>query len=149
LITVTEIIGRASEERFAESLHRLAHYGRLEYLTIAPSDCSRRRLRGQTDKGTDVAIALDSGGRLLDGSIISLDAEHAIVVRTSDQQWLRVAPTDDDAALALGYFIGNLHWRVRFEPGLLAVALEGPEEDYRDRLAPFLSTGRAAIVADE
>lgn len=148
MITVTEIIGRASEERFAEPLHRLAHHGRLEYLTIAPQDCSRRRLRGRTDKGTDVAIALDSGGRLLDGAIVSLDAERAIVVRTSEQQWLRVAPSDADAALALGYFIGNLHWRVRFEPHLVAVALEGPEEDYRDRLAPFLISGRAAIVAD-
>jgi urease accessory protein len=148
LITVTEIIGRASEERFAEPLHRLAHHGRLEYLTIAPQDCSRRRLRGRTDKGTDVAIALDAAARLLDGSIISLDAERAIVIRTTEQRWMRVAPADADAALALGYFIGNLHWRVRFEPGLVEVALDGPEEDYRDRLAPFLASGRAEVVGD-
>ena len=47
------------------------------------------------------------------------------------------------AALELGYFAGNLHWRVRFEGERLLVALEGPEEDYLSRLKPFLDVGRA------
>ena len=51
--------------------------------------------------------------------------------------------TDQSAALELGYFCGNLHWRVRFLPERIMVALEGPEEDYLARLQPLLASGKA------
>ncbi|HIC72256.1 MAG TPA: urease accessory protein UreE, partial [Alphaproteobacteria bacterium] len=47
----------------------------------------------------------------------------------------------------LGYFSGNLHWRVRFEGNELKIALEGPEETYLKRLQPFLETGRIQRLA--
>ena len=52
------------------------------------------------------------------------------------------------AALELGYFCGNLHWRVRFEGALIKVALDGPRESYLARLAQHLEDGRARL-ADE
>lgn len=55
----------------------------------------------------------------------TLDENRAIVVRLSEERWLRLVPRDSDAALEAGYFfVGNLHWRVRFEPGVIAIALE-------------------------
>lgn len=149
MITVTEIIGTAGDPQFAERLHELAHDGLVEYLSIDSSDMPRRRFRGRTDKGTDVALALDRSQRLKDGAIIILNDKRAIVVRTSEERWIRLEPRDSDAALALGYFIGNLHWRVRFEAGSILIALEGPEEHYVARLESFLASNRATIVADD
>src|SRR5258705_6629645 len=63
MITVTEIIGAANDPRIAERLHQLEHHDRVEYLTIQGFDIERRRLRGRTDKGTDVAVALFSNQR--------------------------------------------------------------------------------------
>ena len=37
---------------------------------VGEEDASRRRLRGKTDKGTDVAIALERGDQLVDGAVL-------------------------------------------------------------------------------
>jgi urease accessory protein len=58
-------------------------------------------------------------------------------------------PIDTEAALELGYTVGNLHWRVRFTSGTLQVAREGPEEIYLDRLRPLLSSGRVRKVTND
>ena len=62
MITITGIVGTASDPRFAERLHHLEHEDRVETLVVGEEDSSRRRLRGTTDKGTDVAIALERSG---------------------------------------------------------------------------------------
>ena len=72
----------------------------------------------------------------------------AIVVRMSEEEWLTLVPIDLAAAVELGYFSGNLHWRVRFEGSNLKVALEGPENIYLDRLKPFFESGRVTRVQD-
>ena len=46
-----------------------------------------------------------------------------------ETNWLLIAPTDAAAALELGYFVGNLHWRVRFDGHVLKIALDGPEQN--------------------
>ena len=47
-----------------------------------------------------------------------------------------------------GYFIGNLHWRVRFEPGAILVALEGPESHYTARLVHLTMPGKIRIAGN-
>ncbi len=142
-VRVTEILGFASDPALAERLHELGHAGRVEQLLLAQEDVHRRRLRAQTDQGTDCLIALPREQALGDGAVLVLEEARAVVVRLAEEHWLAVAPRDSAAALELGYFAGNLHWRVRFEGGRLLVALEGPEEDYLSRLKPFLDDGRA------
>ena len=80
--------------------------------------------------------------------MLALDENRAIVVRLQVERWLSLAPRDEAAGLELGYFAGNLHWRVRFEGPRLLIALEGPEEDYLARLEPLLRDGRAMRVED-
>jgi len=147
VLTVTAIIGQASDPRLAERLHELSHAGGLEVLTVDRDDTLRRRLRGVTDKGTEVAVALDRSEALSDGAVLLLDRDRAIVVRMSREDWLRVLPRDTDSALEAGYFIGNLHWRVRFEPGAILVALEGPESHYAGRLAHLTMQGKIRVVS--
>ncbi len=132
----------------AEKLHRLSHGGRLEEIRLSAADTARKRLRVTTDKGTDCAIALNRDASLENGSVLLLEDERAIVVRMVETKWLRIAPADAAAALELGYFAGNLHWRVRFDGGVLEIALEGPEQNYLDRLAGHFDSGRARRVND-
>lgn len=144
-VRVSEILGFASDAAFAERLHDLGHSGAVEYLRLAGEDIHRRRLRARTDEGTDCLIALPREQCLGDGAILLLDEDRAVVVRLADERWLEVRPRDATAALELGYFAGNLHWKVRFDGECLLVALEGPVSDYRDRLKPFLDDGRAVL----
>jgi len=148
MITITGIVGTASDPRFAGRLHHLEHDDRVEILVVGEEDASRRRLRGKTDKGTDIAIALERGGELVDGAVLLLEDTRAIVLRKAQQCWLRLTPRDSDAALEAGYCAGNHHWKVRFEPGALLVATQGPTEHYVDRLEHLVTTGRITWSAE-
>jgi urease accessory protein len=144
MITITGILGTASDPSLADRLHHLEHDDRVEILVVGDEDTSRRRLRGKTDKGTDVAIALERSGELVDGAVLLLEETRAIVLRKAEQRWLRLTPRDTDAALEAGYCAGNHHWKVRFEPGALLIATQGPAEHYVDRLEHLVKAGRIA-----
>jgi urease accessory protein len=144
MITITGIVGTASDPSLADRLHHLEHDDRVEILVIGEEDASRRRLRGKTDKGTDVAIALERSSELVDGAVLLLEDTRAIVLRKAQQRWMRLRPRDTDAALEAGYCAGNHHWKVRFEPGALLVATQGPADHYVDRLEYLVASGRIA-----
>jgi urease accessory protein len=145
---LVKILGFASEAAMAERLHRLVHAGRVEYVTLSREDTKRHRLRVKTDRGTDCSIALPRDQALSDGAVLALDAERAIVVRMAEERWLRLQPRDTTAGLELGYCCGNLHWRVKFDADILAIALEGPERDYLERVRHFIDSGRARRADD-
>lgn len=149
MITVTSIIGSASDPRIADRLHDLEHQKRVEVLTIDRDDALRRRLRGKTDKGTEVALALERSEQLSDGAVLLLDEARAILVRVTEEHWLEIKPRDADAALEAGYCAGNHHWRVRFAPGRLLVAMQGPAKHYVDRLEHLLKSGQIEVSSND
>ena len=143
------IVGFASDPVVAEQIHQLAHTGSLEILLIEQQDVARHRLRAVTDKGTECLIAIPRDQRLGDGAVLRLDAHRAIVVRLQEEHWLCLEPRDLSVAMELGYFCGNLHWRIRFEPGRLFVALEGSKEDYLGRLDSFVRANQVRVIEIE
>jgi urease accessory protein len=148
MLRLTTILGSATEPEFAGRLHGLGHHGRVEHIALDRHDSLRHRLRVRTDRGTDCAIALARNQTLFHGAVLLCDDDRAIVVRMKEERWLRLEPRDAAAALELGYFAGNLHWRARFDGVRLEIALEGPEEDYLDRLRPMLAGGVARRLDD-
>lgn len=144
-VRITKICGFASEPVLAERLHDIGHKDGVEYLVLAREDVHRRRLRARTDRGTDCLIALPRDQSLGDGAVLLLEEARAVVVRLAEERWLPLDTRDKATALEVGYFAGNLHWRVRFEGERLLVALEGPEEDYLARLQPLLDDERVSV----
>jgi urease accessory protein len=140
------ILGDASADAFHDALHALEHAHAVDHLRMPRGDLSRRRLRAVTEKGQDVAIALPRDQQLFDGAVLALDDHAALVVRVETEQWLRLTARDQGMALRLGYFCGNLHWRVRFEDETLLIAIETEERLYLDRLAPMLDAGDVALA---
>lgn len=149
MLRLSQIIGESSDPDIGERLHALSHAGGVEVVTLSREDTARHRLRVATDKGTDCAIALPRSQRLTNGAVLLLEADRAVIVRMTEDEWLSIAPRDAAAALQLGYFAGNMHWRVSFEGAVLKVALEGAEAGYLDRLSPLLADGRVQRVADD
>jgi urease accessory protein len=146
LYTVTQVLGNATDPEIAHRLHHLAHEGQVQYISLSKQDISRHRLRVVTDGGTEVAIALARSEQLAHGAVLLLEAERAIVVRVHEQSWLALKPRDAAAAIELGYFAGNMHWKVRFESDVLRIALDGPEENYLARLRHLIAEGKASRV---
>ncbi len=146
---LNSILGFASEDPFDVAIHDLGHEGRVEYLTVSPDDVSRRRFRLTTDKGTDCAIALGRDEHLADGAVLKLDDDNAIVVRLTKREWLGLCARDHAAALELGYFVGNLHWKVRFDDQTILVALEGPQQTYLDRIELLMAEGKVRLARQD
>ncbi|CAL77821.1 Putative Urease accessory protein UreE [Bradyrhizobium sp. ORS 278] len=142
------ILGRADDKVYARQLHALEHRGGIELLFVPPADAGRKRFRLTTDRGTDCAVSLDRDEELVDGALLHLDAERAIIARFGEQQVLRLKPRDDASALKLGWHAGNLHWRVRFEVDVLVVLLDAPLATYRARIQPLLDSGEVAEDAN-
>jgi urease accessory protein len=142
MLILERILGLASDPAIHEQLHSLEHAGNVETVTLGSADMQRHRLRVRGDRGTDYAIRLERHEQLRNGAVLMLDARRAVVVQMQEQAWLALLPRDSAAALELGYFAGNMHWKVRFAGNELQIQLHGPEQDYLERLAPMLADGR-------
>ena len=82
--------------------------------------------------------------------MLLLDDDEAVVVRAAGQRWLRLQPRSISDAIELGYHVGNLGWRVRFEGDVLFVAMQGRAENYVVRLGELIWSRRFGIsVLDE
>lgn len=140
----TRILGSADD--FHDRLHGLEHAGAVDVLRLPRSDLARRRLRTFTEGGDEVAVALPRDVQLFDGAVLALTAEAALVVRVEPEHWLRLQARDHAAALRVGYFCGNLHWRVRFDSEVLMVAVESEERLYLSRLAPMIEAREVTLL---
>ncbi|KYG20619.1 urease accessory protein UreE [Bradyrhizobium sp. AT1] len=140
------IIGRSDDAAYAGRLHHVEHHGGIELLFVPPADVGRKRFRLTTDRGTDCAVSLDRDEELVDGALLFLAHDRAIIVRFGEQESWRLRPADQAAALKLGWNAGNLHWRVRFDGDCLVVLLDGPLETYRARIKPLLESREVGEV---
>lgn len=141
-----QIVGHEGDPEIAGRLSELRQAGEVEYITLDSEDMKRHRLRATGDRGTEYAVSVPRHQQLTNGAVLMLSEQGAVVVRAAEQQWLRFAARDAAGALALGYFAGNMHWKVRFDGPVLEVALQGPEADYLTRLGDLLANGRIEKV---
>lgn len=102
------ILGHESEPRFAGRVR--------ERLPVASYDAAKRRLRGRTDAGTDVAVDLPRGSYLRHGAVIADDGRRVVVVDRVPEQALVVRlaaglPREAliEAAARIGHALGNRH----------------------------------------
>ena len=140
--TITELIGYSSDPDISERLHSLRHRDAVECVTLETEDMKRRRLRVTSDKGNEYFIAFSREFELSDGAVIALTDDSACVIRVKEEKWLRLEPYDVPTAIELGHFVGNLHWRVKFDGPCLSIAIEGPIQNYLDRLQHFIENDR-------
>jgi urease accessory protein len=102
--------------------------GTLERIVIDADDRRRSRFRATTDAGTDVGVVLDRPAVSV-GDVLLVDDERMVLVAFEPRDALAVElpdPTADvtEAAVELGHRIGNQHWDLAVEDGVVYVPLE-------------------------
>ncbi len=142
MIQITDVLGHSHDSKLSSRLHELSHQNKVEYIVLDHPNLQRRRFRVKTDRGTDCAISISRETRLTNGAVLLLESDRAIVVKMSKDRWLSLKPNDIPSAIELGYFAGNMHWRVKFKDECLHIALESPEDIYLDRLKDFFIQGK-------
>ncbi|EAQ01518.1 UreE urease accessory, N-terminal [Pseudooceanicola batsensis HTCC2597] len=140
----SDILGPVAD--FHDALHRLEHAHAVDVLRLPRADLARRRLRTRSEGGAEVALALPRDKHLYDGAVLAISEEAALVVRVESETWIRLATRDQATALRLGYFCGNLHWRVRFDGDVLLIAVDTEERLYHERLAPMIDAGEVILL---
>lgn len=149
IMQLTSIIGFIDDEDVAKRLHVLDHQGKVDEIVLARDDLARRRIRTRTTAGTECTISLPRHQRLQDGAVLQLDERGAIVVRARPERWITLEPPDLGSALELGYFAGNMHWRVRFESHRISIGVEEDEEFYLERLGPLMEARHIIRLDDD
>jgi urease accessory protein len=142
------MVGHESDGELHNRLHGLEHSDAIEHVFVSEAEQGRRRFRLTTDRGTDCAISLHRNEELVNGAVLLLEPDRAIVVRLGEARVWRLRARGPEAALQLGWNAGNLHWRVRFEAADLLVLLDGPIGDYRARIEPLIAAGLVDEVDD-
>jgi len=149
-LNINHVLGSRLEPAFSERLLRMEHRNAVDVVQLSEADLEQQQLLATTRRGQELAIALPRHQRLFDGAVLLLDDIHAIVVRAANRRWLRLEPRSLSDAIELGYHVGNLHWRVRFEGEALLVAVEGRPENYAVRLGELIWSRRVGMsVLDE
>ncbi len=146
MIQINQVLGHSHDSNLSSQLHDLSHHKKVEYIVLDHANLQRRRFRAQTDQGTDCAVTISRENKLSNGAVLLLEEDRAIVVKMAEDQWLSIRPKDVSTAIELGYFAGNMHWRVKFEHERLDIALESPKEIYLERLKDFLDQNKITIV---
>jgi urease accessory protein len=146
MLRIQSILGLAHEDAIDRSLHALEHQGALETIRLSSEDMNRRRLRVETDQGTECAIALPRSQKLEDGAVLRLDSDRAVVVRMKETFRLVFVPKNAASALELGYLAGNMHWQVELKDGVMRVGVNGNKETIFKRIAPLLDSGKVRQI---
>ena len=146
MIQLDKVLGHTHDATLSSLLQDLSHKDKVEYIILDHANLKRRRFRIATDKGTDCAISIARDHKLSNGAVLLLENDRAIVVKMAEDQWLSLQPKNVSTAIELGYFAGNMHWRVKFENERLDIALESPKEIYLDRLKNFFDQNKITLV---
>jgi urease accessory protein len=127
MLLVQRILGRVDEARFA---------GRqVDRFLITSGDASKRRLRGRTAAGSDVALDLPRGSYLEDGAVLVDDGEWIVVAERAPEDALviRLSSTLEHAELVrqaalAGHAFGNQHVPVEVVDGEIRVPITTSRE---------------------
>jgi urease accessory protein len=141
LIVCESVIGNIGRE-FKDKYDEMLAKGAVEKMVISRSESERLRMRKSTDKGTDVALAMQAGTRLRHGDVVYL-ANNMIVINIEPERVAVVRLRDSEArtAVLVGHAIGNLHRPIKVEGSriILPIQSDNEIEMLRRQLGPVSS----------
>ena len=102
--------------------------GTLERVVLAAGERKKSRLRTSTDAGTDLGVLVDRPA-LEAGDVLLCEDERMVVVAFEPREVLALELPDPSldalaAAVELGHRVGNQHWDLAVEDGVVYVPLE-------------------------
>jgi urease accessory protein len=92
------------------------------------------RKRVVTTGGREVALALPTGSVLKPGEIIALERDWYLVVEARPERVIAVSPRNTDEAIRIAFDVGNRHFPLAVDGGLLLVPDDTAMEQLLSRL---------------
>jgi urease accessory protein len=146
MLLVESIIGTLDDDRFAGR--------RVEALPVDWAQAAKRRLRAESEAGTDVAVDLPQGAYLADGAVLHDDGERVLAVRRTPEPGLVIrfdaalpAAALAERAARLGHAFGNQHVPLDVDAGTIRVPLT-TSEDVARRTVEALGLDGVAVTVE-
>lgn len=134
MLAVTSVAGNIfANRRLAEKYRRAKAAGRCERLAISRLEMERLRLRRMTDKGTDIGLVLEPGGRLHHGDVLAAK-EKFILVEQLPEKVVSVSIKKNDVgkmvglAALIGHAIGNRHRPIAINHDSISFPIQAESE---------------------
>lgn len=122
------MIGNIGRELKAKHDQMLAKDA-VEKIAISRSESERLRMRRNTDRGTDVALAMPPGTRLRHGDVVSLsDKMIVITIEPEKVAIVRLKNGDIKTGVLVGHAIGNLHRPIKVEGDRIILPVQSDGE---------------------
>jgi len=91
-------------------------------------------LLGHTKGGRKIRISLPRSAELLDGDVLQLDGNVAIVVEAAPEELFVISPTNTLDWGIVGFGLGNLHRPIRFTETSILTSADSAVAEMLDRL---------------
>jgi urease accessory protein len=151
VLTVNRILGNIYNDKHLDtSFKELASKHKDETFLITRTESQRQRMRKVSNKGTDIALSLDSGSHhLRHGDVLLLNDDQIVVVEIEPENVLQVEINKDtltgdaDSAIQIpvqiGHTIGNLHRPIKLDGSRIYFPIQAESEIdmFRRMFHPF------------
>jgi urease accessory protein len=139
VLAVTHVAGNVfSDKRLAAKYRRAKAAGSVEQLLVSRMEMEKLRLRRTTDKGTDVGLVLEPGGRLHHGDVLA--GGKFIVVEQLPEKVVSIKMKKGDSiglAALIGHAIGNRHRPIAVDHDTISFPIQAESEvDLFKKLLP-------------
>lgn len=126
-------------EKIVGNLENVSINGRhVERVYLSSDDLVKRIQRVTTDHGNEVGIRLQETKDLMDGDILYMDRQNAIVVRVTADDLLVIRPTSFKEMGEIAHKLGNRHLPAQFEEDVMLVQYDYLVEELLTQLnIPF------------
>jgi urease accessory protein len=134
VLAITSVAGNIfADRRLAETYRRAKAAGTCERLAVSRMEMERLRLRRKTDRGTDIGLVLEPGGRLHHGDVLDVK-EKFVVVEQLPEKVVSVSIKKGDVermvglAALIGHTIGNRHRPIAVDHGTISFPIQAESE---------------------
>jgi urease accessory protein UreE len=115
-------------------------------LLLTLEERSNPHMVGHTEGGRTIRLSLERGTELIDGDVIAVDGDVAIVVAAAPEDIFVVSPRDAVEWGVAGYQLGNLHKQVRFTHDTMLTPADAAVAGILDRLEIPYDRGMTPFV---
>ena len=122
MLKITTVFGNISDKKI--------NLKNTERLQLTRTELEKTRLRKETDKGTDIGLALDSGILLHDGDILT-EGSRTIVVKQLPEKVIELCLKEGwsiDTLILIGHIIGNRHRPISIEKEIVYFPVQADSE---------------------
>jgi urease accessory protein len=108
---------------------------KVEKIELGRLQADRNRIRKVSDKGTDLALTLNSGSHICDGDVVLLTEERMVIAKRESENVAIVSLNNDvskeqilETAIKLGHIIGNMHRPIRVANNKVCFPIQSDSE---------------------